>query len=227
MLLSNLKASCPDFQEVYRNHLQSAKFDTVLRRNRDFEAQKLVLVSARHLLEKHRRLSPEKRAQLVQSLLNGDFDGAHGILQETKRLSTSTVLTIVASPFNGFFSSPRDSPGGALKKEMKTFAARLSDSQFLLDMKGVHEEALQPLIHGIEDLAHSLLSSSVDITVDAMALEVVEIQQEAFRRTIQYEVESEEMKLQNKALREFIQGLNECSAARKELWVHFDLIKYE
>jgi hypothetical protein len=227
MLLSNLKASCPDFQGVYQNHFQSAKFDTVLRRNRDFEARKLGLVSARHLLEKHRRLSPEKRVQLIQSLLNGDFDGAHGILQETKRFSTSTVLTIVASPFNGFFSSPRDSPGGALKKEMKAFTARLSDSQFLLDMKGVHEEALQPIIQDIEALSHALLSSSIDITVGAMAREVAEIQQDASRRTIQHDFENEEMKLQNKALREFIHRLNTCSAARKELWVHFDLIKYE
>ena len=209
MQLSDLITSCPDFQEVYQRHLQSAKFDTVLRRNRDFEARKLGLVSARHLLEKHQRLSPEKRVQLVQSLHSGDFDGAHGILQESKRLSIFS--------FGVFFSSRLDSPGGALKKEMKTLAARLSDSQFLLDMKGVHDEALQPIIQDIEAFSQSLLLSSIDITVGAMARDVAAIQQEASRRTIQHEIESEEMELRKEALRGFIQKLNACSAAQKEL----------
>lgn len=217
--LSDLEASCPNFQEVYRNRFRSARFDTVLRRNRDFEAQKLGLVSVRHLhvLEKHRRLVPEKRVQLVQSLLSGDFDSAQGILQETKKFAA--MFALVATPFNSFFTSPSDGPGGPLKREMKNLAADLSDSQFLFDMKSVRDDALQPIIQDIELLSHSILSSSIDKTVGAMAREVAAMQQEALGMTIQHEFESEEMRLQNEALKEFIRKVNAFSAGPKELYV--------
>lgn len=191
----------------------------MLRSNRDFEAQKLGLVSVQHIqvLEKHRRLVPEKRVQLVQSLLSGDFDSAQGILQETKRFGA--MFAVVATPFNSFFSSPSDGPGGQLKKEMKNIAAGLSDSRFLFDLKSVRDEALQPIIQDIQLLSHSLLSSSIDTTVGAVAREVAAMQREALRMTIQHEFESKEMRLQNEALKELIRKVNAFSAGPKELYV--------
>jgi hypothetical protein len=219
MSLSDIGASCPNSQEVFRNHFRSARFDTVLRRNRDFQAQKLGLVSVQHLqvLEKHRRLVPEKRVQLVQSLLSGDFDSAQGILQETKKFAA--MFAMVATPFSSLFPSPSDGPGGHLKKEMKSIAADLSDSRFLFDLKSVRDEALQPIIQDIQLLSHSLLSSSIDTTVGAMAREAAAMQREALRMTIQHEFESEEMRLQNDALKELIRKVNAFSAGPKELYV--------
>jgi hypothetical protein len=78
---------------------------------------------------------------------------------------------------------------------------------------------LQSIIQDIELLSHSLLSSSIDTTVGAMAGEVAAMQQEALRRSIQHEFESEEMRLQNDALKEFIRRVNAFSAGPKELYV--------
>jgi hypothetical protein len=212
MSLSDLKASYPDIQEIYRRYFQSAKFDTVLRRDRSFEAQKLGLISVRHLLEKHRRLRSEKRDQLVQFLLNGDFDGAQCILQETKRFSN--VFTLVTTSINALL--PSHSDDGSLKREMKGLASRISDSQFLLEMKGIHDEVLRSTVCDIEVLSRSLLSSLIDTTVDAMARAAAAMQQEIFRRTIQHEIESEEIKQRNEAREEFIRKLNARSAPRKD-----------
>lgn len=196
----------------------------MLRRNSDFEARKLGLVSVLHLLERqHRRLRPEKRDLLVQSLLNGDFNTAQEILQETKRFSA--VLTIIPSSIRPFLLSPSD--GRSLKKDMKRLAVRFPDSQFLLEIKGVHDEVLQPKIRDIEALTHSILSSLIDTTVGTMTREVTAMKQEVFRRTIQHEIKSEEMEFRNEALQEFIRKLNATSAGRNNLYVLSDLIKYE
>ncbi|KAH9976971.1 hypothetical protein BJV77DRAFT_566984 [Russula vinacea] len=105
---------------------------------------------------------------------------------------------------------------------MKSLASRLSDSQFLLEMKGVHDEVLRPTICDIEVLSRSLLSSLIDRTADAMARAAAEMQQEIFRRTIQYEIESEEIEQRNEALKEFIRKLNAQLALRKDPVVYIN-----
>ena len=223
MGLSDLKASYPDFPKIYRSHLQAAKFDAIslARRDTDFGARKLRLVSVQYLLEEHPRLRPERRTQLVQSLLRGDFDSAQSILQaqESKRLSS--VLTLVTSPLSVFLSSP--SNGGSLKREMKSLAARVSDSQFLLKMKDVDDEVLRPMIQEIEILSHSILSSIIDTTAGTMARVVVAMQHEIFKRSLQYEIESREWKQRSETLLALIRKLNTLSAGRGDWYVISDL----
>jgi hypothetical protein len=215
MRLLDLKASCPDIQEIYRSHFQAAKFDTKLRRDTDFKARKLRLVSVRHLLGKHPRLRPERRTQLVQSLLSDDFDNAQSILQESNMFSS--FITLVTSPFR-----PSPSDGGSLKREMKSRAARISDSQFLLEMD-VGDEVLRPMIEEMEILSHFLLSSIIDTTVGTMARVVVTMQREVFSRNLRHEIENGERRLQSEALVEFIRNLNTLPAGRRDWYVVSDL----
>jgi len=97
---------------------------------------------------------------------------------------------------------------------MKSHAAHLSDSQFLLEMKGTDVEILRPIIRDIEVLSHSILSSVIDTTVGAMTRAVTAMKQDVFKLTIQHEIKSEEMKYQNEALKEFIRKLNARLAGR-------------
>jgi hypothetical protein len=199
MRLSDLKSSYPEFHEIYRSHFQAAKFDTILRRDTDFGDRKLRLVSVQHLLEKHPRLRPERRTQLVQHLLRGDFDNAHLILQAQGSKRFSSVFNLVTSPLSVFLPSPSDV--GSLKREMKSLAARISDSQFLLDMKDVDDEVLRPMGLEIEILS----------------------QHEVSRRNLQHEIESGERRLQSEALLELIRKLNILSAGRRDWYVVFNL----
>ncbi|KAF8490084.1 hypothetical protein F5888DRAFT_1808365 [Russula emetica] len=212
MRLSDLKASYPEFQEIYRNHFQGARFDTVFRRDGDFGARKLRLVSVQHLLGKHQRLRRKKHAKLVQSLLRGDFNSAQRILGEPKR--PSIVFTLVATAVGACPPSPSNDE--TLKGEMKSLSARLSDSQFLLEMKDVNDEVLQPMIQEIQALSHSLLSPLIDTTVGAMARAVMELQQDVFRRNIQHDIERDEMKRRDEEFAGFVRKLNAQSAWRKD-----------
>lgn len=224
MRLSDLKKSYPELQEIYRNHFQVARFDTVLRRDGDFGARKLRLVSVQHILGKHPRLRRKKRAKLIQSLLRGDFNSAQRILEEQKR--SSVVFSFVASAVGA--CSPPPSDDETLEGEMKSLSARLSDSQFLLEMKDVNDEVLRPMIREIEALSHSLLSPLIDTTVGAMTHAVMALQKDVFRRNIQHDIENDEMKRQNQGLAEFVRELNAQSAAwRKERYVLSEFIECE
>ncbi len=222
MQLSDLKASHPEFQEIYRSHFLGAKFDTVLRHDGDFEARKLRLVSVQHLLGEHQRLRRKKRAKLVQSLLRGDFDNAQRIVQEPKR--SSVVFTLVASAVGAYPPSP--SFDESLKGEMKSLSARLSDSQFLLEMKDMNDEVLRPMIQETEALSHSLLLSLIDTIVGTMAHAVMAMQKDVFRNTIQHEIEGDEVKLRNEELAGFIRELNTQMALRKDRHVLSNSIEY-
>ena len=209
--LADFEALYPEFSNAYQKFFQDARFDIALRRNGDFEAWKLRLVSVQHL-KNHQRLRPERRADLIRSLLKGDFDHAQRLLLDDKK--STTVIGIVLSTVGTLLPSPKRTK--PLKKEMKGFAAQLSDSEFLLQLKSIDDKELLPRIQRIEVMAHSLLSSLIDKTVESMAHEMAAMQQEHYRRAIRDELGTEEMSLQNKVLVKFIRELNAHSAGRQD-----------
>lgn len=204
---SGFEARYPEFSNIYRKLFQDARFDTALRRNREFEARKLRLVSVQQLKE-HQHLRPERRADLIQSLLQGDFDRAQRLLSDDKK--PATILRIIFPSLGTRL--PSHSGAEPLKKKMKDFATQLSDSQFLFQLKGLDDKEVVPKIQNIEILAHSLLSSLIDETVDSMTHEMVVRQQDNCRSAIRDELRIEGMKLQNEVLVEFIRELNELNA---------------
>jgi hypothetical protein len=190
---------------------QDAQFDTALRRNRDFEACKLRLVAVQHL-NKRQRLRPENRANLIQLLLQGDFDHAQRLLSDDKK--PAAMIRLVLSAVGTLLPSPVGAE--SLKKEMKSFAARLSDSHFLSQLKGIDDEELLPIMKDVETIAHSLLSSLIDETVESMTHKMAATQQEHCKSAIQNKFRIEELKLRNELLVEFIRGLNARSARRQD-----------
>jgi hypothetical protein len=212
MRFSDLEALYPDFPSIYQKHFRNARFDNALRRDSHFESRKLRLISARHLLDRHQDLHPETRAELTQTLLKGDFHGAQLMLPMTEdsRRSNNVVTWAVGALFYP--------PSGAesLRGEMRILSSGVTDSQFLLEMKGVENEDLQPMIQEVEGFAHSQLASVIDTAVKSMTRAVSAMQQEHCRRSIQHEVESEERNLLNNALMEFIQQINTQSAGQRD-----------
>jgi len=195
---SDIEASYPEFKAIYRSHLGDAKFDNALSTHSDFLSLKLRLVSARHLLENNWRLGDKTRAALVNSLLEDDFNRTEQILQDDKKSMLSTFASF-------FRSTKRVKP---LKVQMRALAERLPDSDFLLEIKAVEDKDLQPTIKSIEALAYTILSPLIDKTVGSMTHAVAEMQKEHCRRSIQHEIESEEMDLRSAALANFIQEFN-------------------
>jgi len=211
MRRSDLEAIYPAFSSIYRKYLRDARFDHALRRNGEFEARKLHLVSVRHLLGKHQDLHPGRRADLIQSLLEGDFNGAQRLLPAEER--APTMFGFVATAVGSLLTYPSDEP---LKSAMKVLSSHLSDSQFLLELKDVDDKDLLSVIQEIEALAHSLLSSLIDKTIGNMTHEMVAMQQEHCRRVIRDQLKSEATKRQNESLVELIHVLNAQSARRRD-----------
>jgi hypothetical protein len=116
------------------------------------------------------------------------------------------VFDLVARGVGSLLTS--SSSTESLKSEMKVIATHLSDSEFLLELKGMDDQQLLPMKQDIEALAYSLLSPIIDKIVGAMTHEVAAMQQEHCSRAILDELNREEMKLRNEVLVEFIRELN-------------------
>jgi hypothetical protein len=164
-----------------------------------------------HLDKQHQDLRPNKRAELTQSLLEGDFDQAQLILK-TKWSITGITRTV------GAFFSPANRPSGvgeSLKGQMTILSSGVSDPQFLCDIKKVENPNLLSMIQEVEELVHTLLAYSIDTTSQSMMHAVLEMQREQHRILIQREFEGEEKRLLNYALERFIQQINNMQPARQ------------
>lgn len=162
-------------------------------------------------LKKDQRLRPERRADLIQALLQDDFDRAQRLLSDDKK--PAAMFRFVLSTLT-FLPSP--SSAASLKREMKGFAAQLPDSRFLSQLKSIDDKELLSIVQRIEIIAHSQLSSLINETVESMTHEMAAMQKGHFRSAIQDELRIEEMKLQNEARVELIRELNAQSARRHD-----------
>lgn len=211
--ISDLESLYPNFQSTYQTHMQKAGFDNVLQRNSYFATWKLRLISIQSLLEKHRSLHPEMRTDLIQKiLLEGNFWHAQQILTrlEDKR-SPNVGMRGISNRFPGPIASE-----DTLQREMKKFAASVSDSQFLHDIKKIEDEDMQTVIEQVDNLVYEQLGYSIDKAVTAMTRVVLDMQKKQCRKSIQQKVESEGKKQLKAALTEFIRDINELSAGRRD-----------
>ncbi|KAI0253465.1 hypothetical protein BJV78DRAFT_1153081 [Lactifluus subvellereus] len=216
--ISDLESLYPGFRNIYQRCFQNARFDTILRLNPRFESWKLRLTTLRYLFRKYHRLVSEGRAELIKTVLfEGNFRRAQQIIlkMDNKKQSSTDTWSL----FSGSGGSE-----DSLEREMRTLAAKVPDSQFLVVMKGVEDDDMRSAIEELESFAHKQLASSIDATVKTMARAVLTMQQEHCERSIQHEMESEERKSRSNALVKFIQDINAQSVGRRDSVVYLDFI---
>ena len=97
---------------------------------------------------------------------------------------------------------------------MKRVANDISDSKFLLELKGVEDEDLKNIIQEVVALTKLQLSLSVDTTVNKLTRAVLKMQQDECNKVIQREIETEQRKVLGGMLLNFIRDINENSAGR-------------
>jgi hypothetical protein len=209
----------PDFGDIYQRHVKDAKFETI--RGPDFRFLKQHLALLCDLLEKNQNMGSENRTELIQALISeGDLRRARQVLPKCETNKKSGVLVgavmSLATSIQGFLPGLKDTDEGSLRKEMERIAKGFSDSDFLLNLKSVHDEDLQPPIQEAMVLAQTQLSSSIDSAVKKMTHAVLQMQQSLCRKIVKAEIEAEERKLLGDALLAFIREINACSAGRKK-----------
>jgi hypothetical protein len=182
--VDDLRQQYPDFDTIYRHHVDEAKFDVVDD-------------------TKFRSLKEQLNAKGVQPVLSkSDKKKERG-----KRFSFS----------KRFSNSLRSTNTGeeTSQKEVTKLPSDISDSDFLLDLKGIQDVDLAAPIHEAMLLAQSYLSSLIDSTVGTMTYDVLKMQQEEHKRRVRRQIEAEEKEALDSILIDFIRKVNIKSTARK------------
>ena len=194
-----------NFDTIYNRHVEDAKFDLV--KGHGFKLLKRRLAFICHLLREHPDITPKKRTELIGTLLSED-DLRHA--QRVLNKSEGGIAPVKPS----WSSLPRTADKEFLRKEMKRVANDISDSKFLLELKGVEDEDLKNIIQEVVALTKLQLSLSVDTTVNKLTRAVLKMQQDECNKVIQREIETEQRKVLGGMLMNFIRDINGNSAGR-------------
>jgi hypothetical protein len=202
------------FNDVYQRHVQNAKLESV--KGAEFESLKGRLITVCHLLERHPDRLP---AEAIQAFLaeddlrrprlapsKDDRNKEHG---KTYKLSSSFLKIM------GIFSGSKGTDEESPRKKLKNMERGVTDSDFLLQLKGRDDKDLEAPIRRVVDLACTQLSSSIDAAVKKMTQEVLRMQQEECKMSTQRHVETEKRKELGGILVDFIQVINEVSAGSR------------
>jgi hypothetical protein len=224
--VNDLRQVYHGFNDIYERHVENAKFHSV--KGGEFKSLKDRLVSVCHLLKKHPDLAPGKRTELVQAFLaEEDLQRARQLFpkkDKTKQPAKSgknkepgktSWYSFPFSSITTLFSWPKGTDEDSLEEELKQITSDVTDSKFLVELKGIHDKDLEVPIRRVVDLACTQLSSSIDATVKKMAHAVLQMQQEECKGSIQREIDADERKVLRDLLVKFIRRVNESSARRE------------
>jgi hypothetical protein len=210
--VNDLRRLYSNFDNLYRRHVEKAKFDVVTAP--EFRSLKHRLTFVLHHLNERPQLGSRKRTELIQALLSVD-DPCHAgeVLlkfdKDKEPVKSSWLPTArgVIRWFKGTNESPR--------KEERKITSNVSDSDFLRELKGMQDKDLAVPIHEATALAHTHLSSLIGVTVNKMTHQVLQMQQEGCKRRVRHEIETEERRALDRELVNFIRDVNRNSAGRR------------
>jgi hypothetical protein len=211
MGVDDLRDLYRDFNDIYNRHVDDAKLDTV--KKAEFRSLKERLITVRHLLEKYPELAPGERTELIQAVLSDNLQRAQQIFLKSDTNNQLTVWSKIARFLS--FSRSKETESPRTDPAVKMNTSNVSDSKFLLQLKGVDDKDLEAAIQAAKNLASDQLSSSIDTVVKKMAEEVLRMQQGECKRSLKRESETKERKELGDILVNFIQAINRASAGRR------------
>ena len=228
--VDDLRRLYPDFSGIYKRHVDDARFDVV--EGHEFESLKERLIAVRYLLEKYPPMGPRKRTELIQTVLSEDnLQHAQQMFSQSgtsyysspKKLKSSLRSpyseSLQSSMGTSLYRSSKETDENWLRADVKKKTSRISDSDFLLQLKVVDDEELQVPIQTAVDLACSQLSSSIDTTVVKMTHAVLWMQEEECKRLTRLEIETERRNSLSGKLADFIRVINKVSHGRRTTYV--------
>ena len=209
--IDDLSHMYPAFHGIYRKHVQNDKLCTV--KGAEFRSLKERLVFVFHLLKDHQEMASENRTELIQALLSeDDLRHAQQLLPKSEKKDSGKTSWLPNLP--AILSWSKEPDEESLRREMKKKARGISDSDFLLELKGIDDKDLETTIQQAGVFAHSWLSSLIDKTVEKMTHAVLWMQQEQCKKSLQREIDAEEGKALGIVLLKFIREINERSVGR-------------
>jgi predicted transposase YbfD/YdcC len=203
----------PAFNDIYRRHVDKAKFNVV--KATAFRALKQRLTFVLHHLNERPQLGSKRRTELIQALLSvDDLRNAEQVLLKSDKDKESVKPSWFSTAMN-YFTWSKGTNEESLQKEARKITSDITDSDFLRDLKGMQDKDLADPIREAMALAHSNLSSLIDDTVKKMTHAVLHMQLEECKRRVKREIETEERCALNDIRVKFIRDLNQNSAGRR------------
>ena len=204
------------FNDIYQHHVQDAKFHTV--KGAEFKSLKECLISVSHLLKKHPDLPPRIRTMLIQAFpIECDLRRTRHVRPEDNinnkpgKLPQLSSFSRIVALFSGSTGTDEES----LRKELKKITSGVTDSDFLLQLKGINDKDLEAPIRRVVDLACTQLLFSIDAAVKNLTLAVLRMQQDECKGSTQRGIEAEEREVLRGMLLKFIRDVNRISARRE------------
>ena len=218
--VDDLRQLYNNFNTIYTRHVEDAKFGFV--KGHNFRSLKRQLAFICHLLREHRDFTPQKRAELIDALLSEeDLRRAWRVINKSEK-NNEPGKTSWFSTLTSILPWLKVTDEESLRKEMRSIANGISDSDFLLGLKGIEDEGLKVPIQEAVALANTQLASLVDTTVNKLTHAVLRMQQDECKKIIKLEVEVEKRKVLGGALVNFIRDINKNWTGRQTSWVcHF------
>ena len=210
--VDDLRRMYPDFDNIYRRQIDKAKFDVV--KSTEFRTLKERLTFVLHHLNERPQLAPKKRTELIQALLSvDDLRDAQHVLRESDKTKESAKSSWFSMAM-GLLTWSKVTNEESLRKEARKITKNITDSEFLRELKDIQDKDLVAAIHEAMALAHSYLSSSIDVTVNKMTHAVLQMQEEECKRRVRREIETEERNALDDIRVKFIRDVNQNFAGR-------------
>jgi len=202
LLLADIRARYPSFEGIFEKFIENTRFEDLPSRRQEFRALKLGVLSLWRLEDEHKRLSPATRSTLIRALLvERDTQRAFQIIQRRNSMFTRMLST--------FWADSKEEEDFDI--QMRTEAAKVSDSRFLQLLQSSGDEALWPTLQNAKALAQTELSTSLNTVVTNMTHTVLAMQQDAHGKDLRLQLANEERGLLRSALVEFIREINKKS----------------
>lgn len=200
------------FSAIYKGRVEDANFGVV--KGEKFTSLKERLAFVRHILNERRDMGPEERREFVQPLLS-EGGSHHANHKSDDYRQQGHGKTSLFTKLKGILPRSGATNEESLSSEMKKIADGISDTDFLLWLKGIEDKDLEALAQETVHIAHTQLSSSIDATVNRMTRDVLQMQKEECKRKIQLELETKQRKVLGDARMNFIRDVNNKSAGQR------------
>jgi hypothetical protein len=204
------------FNDIYQHHVQVAEFHTL--KGAEFKSLKECLIFVSYLLKKNPDLPSDKRTKFIRAFLIEDNLRRTRHLHPENDINNEPGKSPPLSMFSrivGLFSGSTGTDEESLRKELKKITSGVTDSDFLVQLKGIADKDLEAPIRRVVDLACTQLSILIDTAVNKMTHAVLRMQQEECKRSVQRRVEAEEKGALRSVLSKFIGDVNKISARRE------------
>jgi hypothetical protein len=208
--LSDVTARYPKIDELLQKAIHDAQLSKIKPRKFKDLKERLIIIDV--LLTEREDFDQSTQSELIDLILNGDFQGVDDILHrshEPKQKRVGWVTTFIRYMFGDESSSPDQE----IVSRARHTAARMPDADFLLRLKGIstYGTLVQKTIADAQNIAEDYFDTTISKLLRKIWDPALRIRQAEGAKTIQRTVSIAEEQDTNRYLTDFMRQIEERS----------------